>query len=439
MGGRPPEDAVGPVRTARDDAGRRRPRGYGVEWPRDVSREVTDLLGEVRGALKLSVALLTSFSDERQSVEIMDAAGPPPVPPDFSLPLRDTFCRAILAGELPPVINDIPNHPIASRLPPAQIAGIHSFVSVPVTFSDGHVFGTLCAMGINEDDEIVPRDQHLLELVAGLAGRMIEPVVLARRQADALEVRYARLRAAGGPRIVLQPIVELATGARTGCEALSRFPDDWGMNPEEAFAQAHAAGLGVDLEIAAVERAIPVIGGVDGYVGINASIAALHAPDFEAALGAGPAERILLEISEHDRVDDYPRLLARLDRLRARGFRLAIDDVGAGYSSLQHLVQIAPDVIKLDRSIVTGLGGDAMRHTLVGSLVDFARGCGAHLIAEGVETAADASALEGLGVQFGQGWFLGMPDDPAELDPVEGPVAPGGDAHRPPAAAEPLH
>ena len=171
-------------------------------------------------------------------------------------------------------------------------------------------------------------------------------------------------------------------------------------------------------------------------MGINASLAALHSAAFEDALSGAPAERILLEISEHDRVDDYPRLLSRLDKLRESGFRLAIDDVGAGYSSLQHLVQIAPDVIKLDRSIVTGLAADPMRHTLVGSLVDFARGCGARLIAEGVETRDDADALAGLGVQFGQGWFLGMPGDPSELGAAEGAAADGDDA---PVAAEPRH
>lgn len=394
------------------------------------------MLADVRGPLRLSVAMLTSFTSDRQAVEIMDSAGPPPVPPDFSHPLADSFCRAILAGEMTPVINDVQNHPVASKLPPARIPGIHSFVSVPVTFSDGHVFGTLCAVGIDEDDEIAARDQHLLELVAGLTGRMIEPLVRARRQADELEVRHRELREEGGPRIVLQPIVDLATRARTGAEALSRFPVEWGMTPDAVFAQAHAAGLGVDLEIAAVERVMDVVGDVEGYVGINASLAALHSAAFEDALSGAPAERILLEISEHDRVDDYPRLLSRLDKLRESGFRLAIDDVGAGYSSLQHLVQIAPDVIKLDRSIVTGLAADPMRHTLVGSLVDFARGCGARLIAEGVETRDDADALAGLGVQFGQGWFLGMPGDPSELGAAEGAAADGDDA---PVAAEPRH
>ncbi len=78
--------------------------------------------------------------------------------------------------------------------------------------------------------------------------------------------------------------------------------------------------------------------------------------------------------------------------LRARGMRLAIDDVGAGFSSLRHIVLTGPDVIKLDRTIVDGVSHDPVLTTLVRSLVEFAHGCGARVVAEGIETAADAAA-----------------------------------------------
>jgi EAL domain-containing protein (putative c-di-GMP-specific phosphodiesterase class I) len=95
--------------------------------------------------------------------------------------------------------------------------------------------------------------------------------------------------------------------------------------------------------------------------------------------------------------------------------RLAIDDVGAGFSSLRHIVLTQPDVIKLDRSIVTGLGADPVLKVLVRSLTDLAVACGARVVAEGVETEEDAAALATLGVDHGQGWYFGRPAGPSAL------------------------
>ena len=95
--------------------------------------------------------------------------------------------------------------------------------------------------------------------------------------------------------------------------------------------------------------------------------------------------------------------------------RLAIDDVGAGFSSLRHIVLTAPDVIKMDRSIVDEVSGDPVLTTLVRSLVEFGHGCGARVVAEGVETAQDAASLLGLGVDCGQGWHFGRPGPPEDL------------------------
>jgi len=148
---------------------------------------------------------------------------------------------------------------------------------------------------------------------------------------------------------------------------------------------------------------------------MNVSPATLVTPECTALLAALPLGRILLELSEHDPVEDYDVLMATLAPLRARGMRLAIDDVGAGFSSLRHIVLTAPDVIKLDRSIIDGVSTDPVLTTLVRSLVDFGHGCGAQVVAEGVETGPDAAALLLLGVDYGQGWHFGRPGPPEEL------------------------
>ena len=135
----------------------------------------------------------------------------------------------------------------------------------------------------------------------------------------------------------------------------------------------------------------------------------------QRALARLPVERVLLELSEHDKVEDYDALRSTLAPLRQRGMRLAIDDVGAGFSSLRHIVVTTPDVIKLDRSLVDGVTDDPVLRTLVRSLVDFAHGFDATVVAEGVETAADAATLLALDVDHGQGWHFGRPGQAADL------------------------
>ena len=194
---------------------------------------------------------------------------------------------------------------------------------------------------------------------------------------------------AGGPVVVLQPIVELATGVRVGAEALSRFPREWAKAPDLVFGEAHSVGLGHELELLALAGAAEHLATVSGYVAMNISPRTLLTPAATEFFSRLPLDRMLLELSEHDPVEDYDALHAVLAPLRARGMRLAIDDVGAGFSSLRHIVLTRPDVLKLDRTLVDGVSHDPILPTLVHSLVDFGHAMDAIVVAEGVETAAE--------------------------------------------------
>jgi EAL domain-containing protein (putative c-di-GMP-specific phosphodiesterase class I) len=184
------------------------------------------------------------------------------------------------------------------------------------------------------------------------------------------------------------------------------------------FAEAREAGLVATLELQAVERAVgealEVIAPHE-YVGVNLSPDVLLLPDADRVLAGLPLERVLLELSEHDPVADYDALNRVLRRWRDQGLRLAIDDVGSGFSSMRHIVLTRPDVIKLDRGIVDGVAGSAVLSTLIGAMVTFARSVAARTVAEGVEHEADAQALLALGVDLGQGWHFGRPVPAEEL------------------------
>ncbi|GAA3184404.1 hypothetical protein GCM10010531_43240 [Blastococcus jejuensis] len=235
-------------------------------------------------------------------------------------------------------------------------------------------------------------------------------------QAAAEEQRMRRTRieavlAAGGPTMVFQPIVELATGATVGVEALARFPGRPERRPDEWFAEAAGVGLGVELELCAVRDALAALDRLPAhaYLSINVGPTAVTAPELRDLLRGVPAGRVVLELTEHVGVEDYTALTTALDALRAEGLRLAVDDAGSGFASLRHILNLRPDLIKLDGALVAGMDADPARRALAGSLMAFGAEIGAEVIAEGIENAREEAVLRRLGIRFGQGFHLGRP------------------------------
>jgi EAL domain-containing protein (putative c-di-GMP-specific phosphodiesterase class I) len=403
----------------------------------EADQQVAALLRTAKESLQLSVAFLSRLDGETQHLEVVESSIPVLFQEGNQQRQETSLCQAVLDGDLPAVMPDLRAHPLAMSLPAARLPRIRSYVSVPVVLSDGELYGTFCAAGLSTAEDLSPRDEALMAVLASAAATIVEPTVREQRRSEELLGRLRPVLAAGGPAIVLQPIVDLRTGERVGHEALSRFPAEWGKAPDVCFAEAHSVGLGDELELQALHRAAAHLTG-EGYLSMNISPDTLLTPGFTALMDQLPVDRVLLELSEHDQVADYDALAAVLDPLRARGMRLAIDDVGAGFSSLRHIVVTTPDVLKVDRSLVSGIDSDPVLTRLVSSLVEFGHGCGATLVAEGVETAAEAAVLRDLQVDCGQGWLFGRPelpwapdDDqqpglllPAPRPPVDGVTAP---------------
>ena len=207
---------------------------------------------------------------------------------------------------------------------------------------------------------------------------------------------------------VFQPIVELATGRVAGYEALSRFRSPTSRTVPVWFAQARRFGLGSQLQAKAIGAALAVADRPPGrYLSINASPSALVSA---VVLDELPArlDDLVIEITEQEPAEDGA-LQEVLTELRSRGARLAVDDTGAGYAGLQRMLAIKPDVIKLDKALVTGLQRDPAKMALVEALVRFARRTGAQICAEGIESAEELLTLADLDVMLGQGHLLGMP------------------------------
>jgi EAL domain-containing protein (putative c-di-GMP-specific phosphodiesterase class I) len=252
-----------------------------------------------------------------------------------------------------------------------------------------------------------------------------EQVDEARRRRWAERIRSI-LDGDDGLSVVFQPVVSLRSGVVVGLEALSRFRSQPVHGPDVWFAQAAALGIGVELELNAVTKAVARFPEIPGslWLGINVSPETVLSSRLDALLDRVPVDRVVLEITEHAHIADYVELREALAALRSRGVRLAIDDAGAGYASLRHILQLAPDCIKLDISLTRDIHAARSQRAMAAALVAFAGETGASIIAEGIETAEELDTLRDLGVEFGQGYYLGRPAPLSEdIRPVELAVA----------------
>ena len=218
--------------------------------------------------------------------------------------------------------------------------------------------------------------------------------------------------------IAFQPIIDLRAQKIVGMEALSRFTAEPYRTPDVWFDEAWQAGLGPELELHAITLACRRIGELpDGaYLSINASPATILDDRFARTLQELHVDlhRLVVEVTEHAEVADYPGLADAVARLRLHGGRLAVDDAGAGYASMQHILRLRPDIIKIDRGIVADLDHDAARHALVTAMAGFAASLNLAVVAEGVETDDELAALRTAGISNVQGYLLARPSlDPA--------------------------
>lgn len=246
----------------------------------------------------------------------------------------------------------------------------------------------------------------VIEEIARWSGRRGEAEALGRRKGSTPgELEEARLRMA------FQPIVDLDDCRVEGVEALARFTlhPDWG--PQEWFDEAGAVGLRVELEEAALHTAV---GDVDRFpagwfLSVNLSPEAVMSGGALRILEGAGVDRLVVEVTEHAQVADYGELLRALADFRSSGGRLAIDDAGAGFASLRHVLVLLPDVIKLDMSLTRGIDQDRSRRALASALVSFASETDATIFAEGIETPEELVTLRDLGVRYGQGFYLARP------------------------------
>ena len=290
--------------------------------------------------------------------------------------------------------------------------GVQSSVCLPLERA-GVAVGMLAIAATLTPAELEARLPDVTEFADLAAARL--GAALARRSAidaDRRVVRRIIERHAFRP--VFQPIVDLETRETLGYEGLTRFAD--GTPPDERFALAHAAGVGRDLEIATLETILDASGPLPAnrYLDINVSPDLILAREPLRSLLRDAGFNVVVEITEHDAVADYAAMRAAIDALGDH-VSLAVDDAGAGFASLRHVIELRPDAVKLDRALIAGIDRDPARQAMVAGLTEFATRLGVGLVAEGVELEAERQTLLDLGVRRAQGYLFGRPLPVAEV------------------------
>jgi EAL domain-containing protein (putative c-di-GMP-specific phosphodiesterase class I) len=377
----------------------------------DGSTEAVErILSLARAALDMDVALVGAFDGE-YVVEAIDGDNEWfDIEVGKRTPVAETYCHRMIQGDLPQLVHDAAGDSRTADLPLTREAGIGAYVGVPIRLWDGTLYGTLCCLSRSPEPSLNDRDVRFLAVLAQIVADQVDREQL---ESEKRRVEWSRIRSIldrDNVDIEFQPVFDLLDCKIVSLEALARFWTEPMRPPSAWFAEATEVGLGVELELAAIRSALQRLDEIpsDIALAINVSPATALDPQF-CDLLFDVADRIVIEITEHAQVDDYDKLRSALSPLRERGAQLAIDDVGAGFANLRHILRLGPDLLKLDLSLTQEISRDPAREALASSLVGFAEGVGASIVAEGISSDEDLTLLRSLGVDYGQGYHLARP------------------------------
>jgi EAL domain-containing protein (putative c-di-GMP-specific phosphodiesterase class I) len=379
---------------------------------RSVDHLIAELLTLARKHFGMDVAFVSEFKDGQRVFRFVDAQeGDDLIQVNGSDPLEESYCQRIVDGRLPELLQDATRNPVAITLPATLAVPIGAHLSVPIQFSTGRVYGTFCCFSRSPDLSLGNRDVATMRFFAEIVAKVLENQQSQHAARQAMVDRFQEMLDKRQYSTVFQPICDISENRVMGFEALSRFQSDPYRPPNEWFDDATQVGLLKELENTMRRDALEQLKALppDTYLSLNVTPFAVLDPDFADSLSAYPLDRLVLEITEHDCVEDYELIAQALAPLRQKGIRLAVDDAGAGYASFRHILKLKPDIIKLDRSLIQHIDSSSDQRTLATALVQFSRAVGSQTLAEGVETQEELSVLRDLGVKLAQGYLLGRP------------------------------
>lgn len=379
----------------------------------DRSRDgLRRIMSAARRHLDMDIAVIGEFSGDREVIRAKEGKeAPPGLEPGATWPTGGSLGKRVLEGRIGTLVPEVAADPRLSDLDMVRACGIAGYAAVPLLLSNGQTYGVLECISHRPATWLGPWDADFIQVLGRLAADELERQQLVTLKEEMEMDRIRSVLDEGSLSMVFQPIVDLQEGTIVGMEALARFGTEPDRTPDAWFAEAGVAGLRTELELLAVAAALAQLEAIPptAYLSVNASPETVMSPRFLSMLEGPQSARLVVEITEHAAIDDYATLKRALDELRLRGARVAVDDTGAGFTTLAHIHRLLPDIIKLDISLTHDIDRDPIRRSLVTSLMSFAQETGATVSAEGIETQAEGETLRALGVPCGQGWFLGEP------------------------------
>ena len=379
----------------------------------EITSNLSYILSVIRKHLDMDVAFISEITDDMRKIEIVDTAYPDsPLNPGHADPTEHTYCQRIIEGELNEVIQDTSKNHITKVMPITEELQIGSYLGAPIVLNDGEVYGTFCCFSHTPNDSLNERDLALMKIFADIAARHIDKQLHKNQEDNQIKKRITEVLNNHEVKTVFQPVFHVDQQKVIGYECLSRFTSTPYLTPDIWFQQAESVGLGEELEIMAIEAAIDKMSAFSNDTSFSLNISPEYVINgaVERALTQHILDKkIVLEVTEHAQITDYRAFRNAVESLRNQGVRLAIDDVGAGYSNFQHILELGADIIKLDISLIRNIDTDTSRKALTAALIAYAKETACEVLAEGVETEEEFHELVRLGINKIQGYFISQP------------------------------
>jgi EAL domain-containing protein (putative c-di-GMP-specific phosphodiesterase class I) len=388
-----------------------------------IQTQVERILSSVRRHLAMDVGFVSEFRDGKRKFRFVDKEPEIPIDAGGADPLRESYCHYVARGLLPQLLNDAKENPITRAMRVTHELPVGAHISVPIRLLNGSIYGTFCCFSRQPNPALGEKELEVVRVCADVVSSLIEDAVAFGNGLLEKRQRIDELIEGRNVVMVYQPIYRLSDNRLMSFEALARIPAEPSRPPNYWFDEAVEVGRGTTLEFMAVEEATKGLLALPqkSSLSLNLSPDAIFSDEFEKVFDELPCERLIIELTEHEPVVDYGALRARLENYRSAGLRLAIDDVGAGYASFRHILDLSPDLIKLDIALTRNIDSDIARQTLARAITMFGRKMGCEVVAEGVETVQELETLRNIGATKVQGFLLGRPmilSDAAKLAPV---------------------
>ena len=377
-----------------------------------IEAKLANLLALVRKHLDMDVAFISEFINDERVFKVVDNPSENQIVKVGNAdPINETYCQKITDDKLSPIITNTNANPITKAMPVTEKLGIGAYIGVPINLSNGKLYGTFCCYKSHHDESLNDRDLSFLNIISEIATGLIEKNLSKSISRNHAKSAIEQIISDNDISIYFQPIFSLKNNKVAGFESLARFFTTPYKTPDVWFKEAKKVGLNEALEMLAIKNAVTNIAKFNNstYIAINCSPSHILSGALENTLQNIDCTRLVLEITEHSPISDYEKMRTALTPLRKRGLRLAIDDVGAGFSSFQHILELEADIIKLDISLTQNINTDKRKFLLAKALCGFAKAIDCTIVAEGIETEQEFNSLRKLNVDSVQGYFIGRP------------------------------